>query len=125
MIFVREAGTAVVLVTLTLLLQCAGMAALISWGRTSLAPDVHRLGPVRSASGGNAPEQAERDLIVGALRERDWVCRGFLPEWDLAWIAREQHSPVGDAEVGISRANSVKPKCGPRFIQFVARYTKQ
>jgi voltage-gated potassium channel len=49
MIFVREASAAVVLVTLTLLLQCAGMAALISWGRTSLAPDVHRLGPIRSA----------------------------------------------------------------------------
>src|SRR5216684_83090 len=49
MIFVREASAAVVLVTLTLSLQCAGMAALIAWGRTSLAPDVHRLGPIRSA----------------------------------------------------------------------------
>ena len=49
MIFVREASAAVVMVTLTLLLQCTGMAALISWGRTSLAPEVHRLGPVRSA----------------------------------------------------------------------------
>ncbi len=49
MIFVREAAVAVVLVTLTLALQCAGMAGLISWARTSLAPDVHRLGPIRSA----------------------------------------------------------------------------
>ncbi len=49
MIFVREASAAVALVTLTLLLQCAGIAALISWGRTSLAPEVHRLGPIRSA----------------------------------------------------------------------------
>jgi voltage-gated potassium channel len=49
MIFVREASAAIVLVTLTLLLQCAGIAALISWGRTSLAPDVHGLGPIRSA----------------------------------------------------------------------------
>src|SRR5580693_5736299 len=49
MIFVREATAAVALVTLTLLLQCAGIAALISWGRTSLAPEVHRLGPIRSA----------------------------------------------------------------------------
>jgi hypothetical protein len=30
MIFVREASAAIVLVTLTLLLQCAGIAALIS-----------------------------------------------------------------------------------------------
>src|SRR6266404_2839185 len=49
MIFAREASVAVVLVALTLLLQCAGIGALISWGRTSLAPDIHRLGPIRSA----------------------------------------------------------------------------
>ncbi len=49
MIFVREASAAVVLVTLTLSLQCAGMAALISFAKPSLAPDVHRLGPIRSA----------------------------------------------------------------------------
>ncbi len=49
MIFVREGSAAVVLVTLTLSLQCVGMAAMIAWTRTSLAPDVHRLGPLRSA----------------------------------------------------------------------------
>src|SRR5258707_15368834 len=49
MIFVRQGSAAVVLVTLTLSLQCAGMAAMIAWTRTSLAPDVHRLGPLRSA----------------------------------------------------------------------------
>jgi hypothetical protein len=47
--FVREAGAAVVLVTLTLSFQCAGMAALISFARPSLAPDDLRLGPLRSA----------------------------------------------------------------------------
>ena len=49
MIFVREASAAVVLVTLTLSLQCAGMAALISFSRPSLVPDDLRLGPLRSA----------------------------------------------------------------------------
>jgi voltage-gated potassium channel len=49
MIFAREASAAVVLITLTLSLQCAGMAALISFARPSLAPDNPRLGPVRSA----------------------------------------------------------------------------
>ena len=47
--FLREAGAAVVLVTLTLSLQCAGMAALISFAKPSLAPDDLRLGPLRSA----------------------------------------------------------------------------
>jgi NO-binding membrane sensor protein with MHYT domain len=47
--FVREAGAAVVLVTLTLSLQYAGMAALISFAKTSLPHDDQRLGPTRSA----------------------------------------------------------------------------
>jgi len=49
MTFVRQAGAAAVLVTLTLCLQCAGMVALIAWARTTLKPEVHRLGPFRSA----------------------------------------------------------------------------
>src|SRR5258708_35603305 len=49
MLFVWESRAAVVLVTLTLSLQCAGMAALISFAKPSLAPDDLRLGPIRSA----------------------------------------------------------------------------
>jgi voltage-gated potassium channel len=49
MIFVRQASAAGVLVTLTLSLQCGGMGVLIAWARTSLAPGVDRLGPLRSA----------------------------------------------------------------------------
>lgn len=49
MTFLREGSAAIVLVTLTLSLQCAGMARLISWARTSFAPGVLRLGPIRSA----------------------------------------------------------------------------
>jgi voltage-gated potassium channel len=49
MMFVREASAAVVLVALTLSLQCAGMATVIAWARPSFAPDVLRLGAIRSA----------------------------------------------------------------------------
>src|SRR6266481_5891433 len=49
MMFVREASAAIILVMLTLLLQCAGLAALISFARPSLAPDNLRPGPIRSA----------------------------------------------------------------------------
>jgi voltage-gated potassium channel len=49
MTFARQAGTAAILVILTLSLQCAGMAALIAQAKTSFASDVHRLGPFRSA----------------------------------------------------------------------------
>src|SRR5260370_7220887 len=48
MVFVRQASAAGVLVTLTLCLQCAGMATLIHWGRVHFARGLQRLGPVRS-----------------------------------------------------------------------------
>src|SRR5229473_8155409 len=49
MIFIRQTSAAVVLVTLTLSLQCAGMAAVIAWARPKFAPEVLRLGAIRSA----------------------------------------------------------------------------
>jgi len=49
MTFLREGSAAIVLVTLTLSLQCAGMAAVIAWARPSFAAGVLRLGPIRSA----------------------------------------------------------------------------
>jgi voltage-gated potassium channel len=47
--FVHEGSAAVILATLTLSLQCAGMAAVIAWARPSFAPGVLKLGPIRSA----------------------------------------------------------------------------
>src|SRR5712691_6352858 len=47
--FARQASAAVFLVTVTLLLQCAGMAVLIHWARTRIATGIKGLGPVRSA----------------------------------------------------------------------------
>src|SRR6202030_2452864 len=49
MIFLREGSAAVVLITLTLLLQCAGVVAVIAWARPSFAPSALRLGAIRSA----------------------------------------------------------------------------
>ena len=50
MVFLPQAGAAAVLVTLTLSLQCAGMAALIDWGMAHFARNLRRIGPVRSAA---------------------------------------------------------------------------
>jgi len=47
--FVRQAGMATVLVTLTLIFQSAGMAALIHWGRLHFERGLYRLGLFRSA----------------------------------------------------------------------------
>jgi len=49
MIFIRQTSAAVVLVTLTLSLQCAGMAVVIAWARPRFAPELLRLGAIRSA----------------------------------------------------------------------------
>lgn len=48
MSFVYQACATIVLVTLTLVLQSAGMAALIQWARAHLPRAIHRLGPWRS-----------------------------------------------------------------------------
>ena len=47
--FARQASAAVFLVTVTLLLQCAGMAVLIHWARARISTGIKGLGPVHSA----------------------------------------------------------------------------
>src|ERR1700690_2968720 len=47
--FARQASAAVFLVTVTLLLQCAGMSVLIHWARAHIETGIRGLGPVRSA----------------------------------------------------------------------------
>jgi len=48
--FLRQTGVAVVLVTVTLSIQCGGMALLINWGIAHFAREKYRLGAVRSAA---------------------------------------------------------------------------
>jgi len=43
MIFLRQIGAAFLLITLTLWLQCGGIAKLITWTRSAGAGDIHRL----------------------------------------------------------------------------------
>jgi voltage-gated potassium channel len=50
MTLVHQAGAAVVLVALTLSLQCAGLAVLIAWLRRTLARGIYKLGPFHSAA---------------------------------------------------------------------------
>ena len=46
--FLNQNGATVVLVTLTILLQCAGMAALIQWIKAQFPKGIHQLGLFRS-----------------------------------------------------------------------------
>jgi len=63
MIFIRQTSAAVVLVTLTLSLQCAGMGVVIAWARPKFAPEVLRLGAI--------PLRHPRDALDGL---RSLVC---------------------------------------------------
>jgi len=49
MTFARQAGTAVFLVTLTLWIQCVGIAVLIRWARASIERGLARLSSLRAA----------------------------------------------------------------------------
>src|ERR1700674_4407605 len=49
MTLIPQASAAVLLLVLTLCLQCAGVAALIEWLRRVTAKDAQGFGPVRSA----------------------------------------------------------------------------
>src|ERR1700736_3504828 len=101
MIFVREASAAVVLVTLTLSLQCAGMAVLIGWARTCFAPDVDRLGPLRSAlfmvrftTAIIASHLLQILLWAGFYR---WLC---FPLWESAiYFSTSSYATVGYGDV--------------------------
>lgn len=50
MTFFHQFSAAVLLVTLTLSLQFAGVAALINWLRRSMTGNIYQLGPIRSAA---------------------------------------------------------------------------
>jgi voltage-gated potassium channel len=101
MTFVRQAGAAAVLVTFTLSLQCAGMAALIAWARTSLKPEVHRLGPFRSAllmvrfiTAFIVLHLLEILLWAGFYR---WLC---FPSWESAfYFSTSSYATVGYGDV--------------------------
>jgi hypothetical protein len=101
MIFVREASAAVVLVTLTLSLQCAGLAAVIAWAKPSFAPDVYRLGPIRSAmlvmrlmSAFIGLHVVEILLWAGFYR---WLC---FPLWEAAfYFSAASYATVGYGDV--------------------------
>ena len=101
MTFVREASAAAVLVTLTLLLQCAGMAALISFAKPSLAPDDLRLGPLRSAL---LMVRLMTAFIVLHIVEillwaafYRWLC---LPLWESAfYFSTSSYATVGYGDV--------------------------
>jgi voltage-gated potassium channel len=97
----HEIGTAVLLLILTLWLQCAGLAVLISWVRGAVTGDLHRLGPFRSAT---LVVQFTAAVIVlhGVLILLWAVCYRCvcLPSWESAfYYSASSYATVGYGDV--------------------------
>jgi voltage-gated potassium channel len=106
MTFGREAGTAIVLVTLTLWIQCAGIAVIIRWARTSIQRGVAHLSPLHAAV-----LMIRFSILVIVLHFLQifvwslfyrWYC---LPSWESSfYFSASSYSTAGYGDVVLPRA---------------------
>jgi voltage-gated potassium channel len=103
--FLYPAGAGAVLVTLSLSIQCAGMAALIDWGITHFVREERRIGPVLAAA---LMVRITSVMIVlhvlqillwaGFYR---WIC---FPSWESAfYFSTASYSTVGYGDLLLPR----------------------
>ena len=101
MSFFRESIAAVLLVILTLWLQCAGLAALIFWVRCAVASDLHRFGPVRSAA--LVVRLTAVVIVLHGVLILLWTCcyRWLcFPSWETAfYFSASSYATVGYGDV--------------------------
>ena len=105
MTFLRQATAAVILTTLTLSLQVAGMAVLIYWVRARLASNIHKLGPVLSAvlmvRFTTAIIALHLSHIVLWTAFYHWQC---FPSWETAfYFSTSSYTTVGYGDVVLSQ----------------------
>ena len=97
----QQLGVAFLLVTLTVWLECGGIARLITWARRAVAADIHKLGPFRSAALVVRVTTAVIALhglqvLVWAACYR-WLC---LPSWDSAlYFSATSYTTVGYGDI--------------------------
>jgi hypothetical protein len=92
---------AFLLVTLTLWLECGGIAGLIAWVRRAVAGDIHKLGPFRSAAlvvrvttAVIALHGLQVLVWAGCYR---WLC---LPSWESAlYFSATSYTTVGYGDI--------------------------
>jgi voltage-gated potassium channel len=101
MSFLHQAGAAVLLVSLTLCLQYAGLGALIAWVKRVFAGDVHKLGAFQAAA------LVIRSTIgvialhgLQILLWATWYRAICLPSWESAfYYSSTSYSTVGYGDV--------------------------
>jgi voltage-gated potassium channel len=103
--FARQAGIAVFLVTLTLWIQCAGIAVLIHWARASIESGVARLSSLHAAG-----LMIRFSILVIVLHFFQiflwslfyrWCC---FPSWESSlYFSASSYSTVGSGDVVLPR----------------------
>src|SRR5215472_9131091 len=105
MTFARQAGAAVFLVTLTLSIQCAGIAVLISWARASIERGLSRLSALHAAVlmirfSTLVIVLHFLQILVWSVFYR-WYC---LPSWESSfYFSASSFSTVGYGDVVLPR----------------------
>ena len=101
MSLLNQAGAAVLLVTLTLCLQYAGLAALIGWLKRALAGEVYKLGAFQAAAlviRSTVAVIALHGLQI--LLWATWYRAICLPSWESAfYFSSTSYSTVGYGDV--------------------------
>lgn len=101
MTFFHEVGTALLMVIVTLWLQCAGVGALIVWVRRAVTGDVHILGPFRSAA--LVVRLTAAIIVLHGVLILLWAsCYRWLcfPSWESAfYFSASSYATVGYGDV--------------------------
>jgi voltage-gated potassium channel len=98
---VHQIGAGLLLVMLTVWLQCGGIATLVNSVRGAVAADVHKLGRLRSAMLFTRITTAliavhELQILLWACFCR-WLC---YPSWELAlYFSESSYATVGDGDI--------------------------
>jgi hypothetical protein len=97
MIFVHQIAAALLLVTLTLWLQCAWIATLITWVRRAVAREMDQSVPFRSAV--LVVRLATAEIAVHGLQVLLWACSYrwlCFPSWESAlYFSASSYATVG------------------------------
>ena len=101
MLLLHQLGAALLLVTLTMWLECGGIATLITWARRAVAGDVQKLGVFRSAT--LVVRVTTAVIALHVLQVLLWAC-GYrclcFPSWESAiYFSASSYATVGYGDV--------------------------
>ena len=97
----HQLGVAFLLMTLTVWLECVGIARLITWARRAVAGDIHKLGPFRSAA--LVVRVTTAIIALHGLQVLAWAgCYRWLclPSWESAlYFSATSYTTVGYGDI--------------------------